>query len=128
MLHNDSGADSILGDLDEFISSIDRALDGTDSRRSRHRAEVNLLRHVERNVAKGRGHVRARLWMTVTHRLGSLASTAGEPLQTLIKGHRRPRAALPIDVDTTCTECGSIMVRNGSCYECIDCGSTSGCS
>jgi ribonucleoside-diphosphate reductase alpha chain len=27
-----------------------------------------------------------------------------------------------------CTECGSIMVRNGSCYKCINCGSTSGCS
>lgn len=27
-----------------------------------------------------------------------------------------------------CPECGSIMVRNGSCYKCINCGATSGCS
>jgi ribonucleoside-diphosphate reductase alpha chain len=27
-----------------------------------------------------------------------------------------------------CGECGSIMVRSGSCYKCIECGSTSGCS
>jgi len=27
-----------------------------------------------------------------------------------------------------CFECGSIMVRNGSCYKCLTCGSTSGCS
>jgi ribonucleoside-diphosphate reductase alpha chain len=27
-----------------------------------------------------------------------------------------------------CTDCGSIMVRNGSCYKCLNCGSTSGCS
>ena len=27
-----------------------------------------------------------------------------------------------------CPECGSIMVRNGSCYKCLNCGSTSGCS
>jgi ribonucleoside-diphosphate reductase alpha chain len=27
-----------------------------------------------------------------------------------------------------CFECGDIMVRNGSCYKCISCGSTSGCS
>ncbi len=27
-----------------------------------------------------------------------------------------------------CHECGSIMVRNGSCYKCLNCGSTSGCS
>ncbi len=27
-----------------------------------------------------------------------------------------------------CMECGTIMVRNGSCYKCHNCGSTSGCS
>jgi len=28
----------------------------------------------------------------------------------------------------TCAECGSIMVRNGACYKCLNCGATSGCS
>ncbi|MFI5088959.1 MAG: vitamin B12-dependent ribonucleotide reductase [Terriglobales bacterium] len=28
----------------------------------------------------------------------------------------------------TCSNCGSIMTRNGSCYRCMSCGSTSGCS
>jgi len=27
-----------------------------------------------------------------------------------------------------CQFCGSLMVRNGSCYRCMTCGSTSGCS
>ncbi len=27
-----------------------------------------------------------------------------------------------------CSACGSVMVRNGSCYKCLDCGETSGCS
>ena len=27
-----------------------------------------------------------------------------------------------------CSDCGSIMVRNGTCYKCLNCGSTSGCS
>ena len=27
-----------------------------------------------------------------------------------------------------CAECGSLMVVNGSCYKCENCGSTSGCS
>lgn len=27
-----------------------------------------------------------------------------------------------------CHECGSVMVRNGSCYKCVNCGSASGCS
>jgi ribonucleoside-diphosphate reductase alpha chain len=28
----------------------------------------------------------------------------------------------------SCVECGSIMVRNGACYKCTNCGATSGCS
>ncbi|HEX4032339.1 MAG TPA: vitamin B12-dependent ribonucleotide reductase [Terracidiphilus sp.] len=28
----------------------------------------------------------------------------------------------------SCSTCGAIMVRNGSCYRCMSCGSTSGCS
>jgi len=28
----------------------------------------------------------------------------------------------------SCSDCGSIMVRNGACYKCLNCGSTSGCS
>ena len=27
-----------------------------------------------------------------------------------------------------CFDCGSLMVRNGACYKCLNCGSTSGCS
>jgi len=28
----------------------------------------------------------------------------------------------------SCHYCGSIMTRNGACYRCSNCGSTSGCS
>ena len=28
----------------------------------------------------------------------------------------------------SCPDCGSIMVRNGTCYKCLNCGATSGCS
>ena len=27
-----------------------------------------------------------------------------------------------------CTNCGALMVRNGACYKCVNCGGTSGCS
>jgi len=27
-----------------------------------------------------------------------------------------------------CQDCGAIMVRNGSCYKCLNCGATNGCS
>jgi len=28
----------------------------------------------------------------------------------------------------SCSDCGSIMIRNGACYKCPNCGNTSGCS
>ena len=43
-----------------------------------------------------------------------------------------PQQALPfppIAADApTCSECGGLMTRNGSCYKCENCGGTSGCS
>ena len=49
-----------------------------------------------------------------------------------------PAAAAPakksalVDIEDrdapVCFECGSLMVRNGACYKCLNCGSTSGCS
>jgi ribonucleoside-diphosphate reductase alpha chain len=43
-----------------------------------------------------------------------------------------PQQDLPFNIMTTdaplCSECGSIMTRNGSCYKCGNCGGTSGCS
>jgi ribonucleoside-diphosphate reductase alpha chain len=44
-----------------------------------------------------------------------------------------PQVALPFDANVVtdaplCSECGSIMTRNGSCYKCENCGGTSGCS
>jgi ribonucleoside-diphosphate reductase alpha chain len=35
----------------------------------------------------------------------------------------RPQSDAP-----PCHYCGSIMIRNGACYRCANCGSTSGCS
>src|SRR5262249_4948788 len=28
----------------------------------------------------------------------------------------------------SCAECGALMIRNGACYKCLNCGATSGCS
>jgi len=43
----------------------------------------------------------------------------------------QPRGRL-VDIEDrdapVCFDCGSLMVRNGSCYKCLNCGSTSGCS
>jgi ribonucleoside-diphosphate reductase alpha chain len=40
-----------------------------------------------------------------------------------------PSSTRPVFEDAPpCSTCGSIMVRNGSCYKCLNCGATSGCS
>jgi len=48
------------------------------------------------------------------------------------RAERLSAGQAPVVFDTAdspaCTDCGSIMVRNGSCYKCINCGATSGCS
>ena len=50
------------------------------------------------------------------------ADSAGQPAK---------KGAL-VDIEDSdapvCFECGSLMVRNGACYKCLNCGSTSGCS
>lgn len=43
-------------------------------------------------------------------------------------GHLAPVTFLQQADAPCCHDCGSIMVRNGSCYKCMNCGSTSGCS
>ena len=43
----------------------------------------------------------------------------------------RPTASFTIQNDEDappCSACGAIMIRNGSCYKCINCGATSGCT
>ena len=40
-----------------------------------------------------------------------------------------PQASFVNQADApSCMDCGSIMVRNGACYKCPNCGGTSGCS
>ena len=41
----------------------------------------------------------------------------------------RERAVFAAQADAPpCHDCGAIMVRNGACYACANCGATSGCS
>ncbi|MBI1874979.1 MAG: vitamin B12-dependent ribonucleotide reductase [Acidobacteria bacterium] len=44
-------------------------------------------------------------------------------------GPASPFAAIQTQQDAPpCSTCGAIMVRSGSCYKCVNCGSTSGCA
>ena len=55
------------------------------------------------------------------------ASSATAVLETGAESRRQMLSSFQDDAPT-CSVCGSIMVRNGSCYLCSNCGSTSGCS
>ncbi len=58
------------------------------------------------------------------------AGTNARPIKPLsVELGGGPKVAFSVSADSpSCADCGSIMVRNGSCYKCLNCGSTSGCS
>ena len=60
----------------------------------------------------------------------SAAPPAAETRERTGSVHAADALAGMIDLGDapSCHVCGSIMVRNGSCYKCMSCGSTSGCS
>jgi ribonucleoside-diphosphate reductase alpha chain len=51
-----------------------------------------------------------------------------EPVAEVVSEHTTKVTFLYQQDAPSCHDCGSIMVRNGSCYKCLNCGSTSGCS
>ena len=53
------------------------------------------------------------------------ASTSAAPGSARTRDY--PAPAFTSDAPT-CSDCGSLMTRNGSCYKCENCGATSGCS
>ncbi len=50
------------------------------------------------------------------------------PVATAGNGHAKAYGFIARTDAPTCPECGSIMIPNGSCHKCINCGTTSGCS
>ena len=57
-------------------------------------------------------------------------SEAGDSPE-LKQTEQEPQKELPFQAAMdaqVCSECGSLMTSNGSCYKCEICGSTSGCS
>ena len=64
---------------------------------------------------------------TIPHVYGTRAGAPGGT----VTGHHHAADALKELIDMgdapSCSVCGAIMTRNGSCYRCMSCGSTSGC-
>jgi ribonucleoside-diphosphate reductase alpha chain len=59
---------------------------------------------------------------------GSPRAESREPRVGSVHAADALAAMIDLGDAPTCHVCGSIMVRNGSCYKCMSCGSTSGCS
>jgi ribonucleoside-diphosphate reductase alpha chain len=56
------------------------------------------------------------------------ATAAARPRLELVEGGKPIDLILSQSDAPTCSDCGSIMIRNGACYKCHNCGATSGCS
>ena len=76
----------------------------------------------EQRAEIGLGGDRARRWRTAAAVVDESASGGSRARSSSALGFS-PQADAP-----SCSDCGSIMVRNGSCYKCLNCGATSGCS
>jgi len=55
-------------------------------------------------------------------RVASVTEAVGTPDRTAPFAIQNDQDAPP------CSTCGAIMIRNGSCYKCVNCGATSGCA
>jgi ribonucleoside-diphosphate reductase alpha chain len=60
--------------------------------------------------------------------VGVLVEAPGEEQDEADNGDKTGLSFAAQEDAPPCPECGSIMVRNGSCYKCLNCGATSGCS
>ena len=58
---------------------------------------------------------------------GAVAGGSGDAATSAAGGQTQSSFVNQADAPS-CMDCGSIMIRNGACYKCPNCGSTSGCS
>jgi ribonucleoside-diphosphate reductase alpha chain len=91
------------------------------------RVAVGLVERDEASttvVAEARGVAMAESTAGASMRLAShpIGFAAGAA-STIAPITFSPQADAP-----SCPDCGSLMVRNGACYKCFNCGATSGCS
>jgi len=60
---------------------------------------------------------------------GAVAGGSGDAATSAATGPQSTQSSFVNQADApSCMDCGSIMIRNGACYKCPNCGSTSGCS
>ena len=88
------------------------------SARAQYQAGVNLREDAEKDA----GGTQLTLAETETD-VPTAADVASDP------GSGGTPYAIQNDQDAPpCSTCGAIMIRNGACYKCVNCGATSGCA
>jgi ribonucleoside-diphosphate reductase alpha chain len=95
------------------------ASEGLEAAPRAERVELGYLATVGASNGHANGHSNG-------HANGSSKAPNGGGISLNLGG---TKVAFATQADApSCMDCGSIMVRNGSCYKCLNCGSTSGCS
>jgi len=109
------------------------------------RIAKSIVDYVFRWMATKFMSAEAQYWAGVNRQEGALAASATREwpeqleLEPVASGNGSDRAPSPAtpgpyaaiqnqEDAPPCTTCGAIMVRSGSCYKCVNCGSTSGCA
>ena len=88
------------------------------SQTAQYRAGVNLREEVDDNK------VTEQLELTQNQPDVEEVSVLGEKTNS-----QNAPFAIQNDQDAPpCSTCGAIMIRNGACYKCVNCGATSGCA
>ena len=59
---------------------------------------------------------------------GAVAGGSGDAATSAAAGGQTQSSFVNQADAPGCMDCGTIMIRNGACYKCPNCGSTSGCS
>jgi len=90
------------------------------------RAAVGLI---EREAPPPPGTVRAALAAAPEARAQAGPNPIGFTSGTALDTAGRHAITFSPQADApSCPDCGALMVRNGTCYKCFNCGATSGCS
>jgi ribonucleoside-diphosphate reductase alpha chain len=96
-----------------------------------HNQLSRLAEEVAKRLSSGMGSTSAPGGSVPPEAQGAnTASSHGPELQDrgLFHASDAMRGMYEMGDAPSCSTCGAIMVRNGSCYRCMSCGSTSGCS
>jgi ribonucleoside-diphosphate reductase alpha chain len=102
----------------KFLNQEDRAQVGVVEREER--AQVEGVEQAEKKHTASLAATRL-----TSNGAGKGGATAEEHLMSRLE----ERFTFHLQEDApSCAECGALMIRNGSCYKCLNCGATSGCS